>query len=56
MSAPSLTAKVFDALDRPPQIEKTPEGTRVTMRVPVERAALQMTGHYPGFPIFPGCS
>lgn len=54
MPATSLTAQVFDALDRPPRIEKTPEGTRVTMRLPVERAALQMTGHYPGFPILPG--
>jgi 3-hydroxyacyl-[acyl-carrier-protein] dehydratase len=45
---------VFDALDGPPLTEQSPEGTRVTVRVPVERAAAQMTGHYPGFPIMPG--
>lgn len=54
MPASSRTAKVFDALDGPPQIEQTPEGTRVTVRLPVERATVQMAGHYPGFPILPG--
>lgn len=48
------TATVFDALDRPPRTEESPEGTRVTVRLPVERAAAQMVGHYPGFPILPG--
>jgi 3-hydroxyacyl-[acyl-carrier-protein] dehydratase len=48
------TATVFDALDRPPRTEQTPEGTRVTVRLPVDRAAAQMVGHYPGFPILPG--
>jgi 3-hydroxyacyl-[acyl-carrier-protein] dehydratase len=52
--APSRTAKVFDALHGPPLTESSPEGTRVTVRVPVERATTQMTGHYPGFPIMPG--
>lgn len=54
MPAPTRTAKVFDALHSPPLTEQSPEGTRVTVRVPVERAAAQMTGHYPGFPIMPG--
>jgi 3-hydroxyacyl-[acyl-carrier-protein] dehydratase len=45
---------VFDALDRPPQTEQTPEGVRVTMRLPVDRASAQLVGHYPGFPILPG--
>jgi 3-hydroxyacyl-[acyl-carrier-protein] dehydratase len=54
MPAPYRTATVFDALDRPPQIEQTPEGTRVTVRLPAERAAAQLVGHYPGFPILPG--
>lgn len=54
MAAPSLTARVFDAPDRPLQIDTTPEGTRVTMRLAVERAARHMAGHYPGFPILPG--
>jgi 3-hydroxyacyl-[acyl-carrier-protein] dehydratase len=54
MPAPYRTATVFDALDRAPQTEQTPEGTRVTVRLPVERAAAQMVGHYPGFPILPG--
>uniref|UniRef100_A0AAU2W6I6 ApeI dehydratase-like domain-containing protein n=1 Tax=Streptomyces sp. NBC_00008 TaxID=2903610 RepID=A0AAU2W6I6_9ACTN len=54
MPAPTRTAKVFDALHSPPLTEQSPEGTRVTVRVPVERAATQMTGHYPGFPIMPG--
>ncbi|MFE7353338.1 3-hydroxyacyl-ACP dehydratase FabZ family protein [Streptomyces sp. NPDC057543] len=54
MPASSRTAKVFDALHRPPQTEQTPEGTRVTVRLPVERATTQMAGHYPGFPILPG--
>lgn len=54
MSASSRTATVFDALDRPPQTEKTPEGTRVTVRLPVDRATAQLAGHYPGFPILPG--
>ncbi|MFF0478811.1 3-hydroxyacyl-ACP dehydratase FabZ family protein [Streptomyces sp. NPDC004284] len=54
MSAPSRTAEVFDALDGRPLIEQSSTGTRVTVRVPVERAAAQMVGHYPGFPIFPG--
>jgi 3-hydroxyacyl-[acyl-carrier-protein] dehydratase len=52
--ASSRTATVFDALDRPPQTEKTPEGTRVTVRLPVDRATAQLAGHYPGFPILPG--
>lgn len=54
MPAPSATAKAFDAPHHPPQIEKTHEGIRVTVRLPVQRAARQMTGHYPGFPILPG--
>lgn len=54
MPAPSRTAKVLDALHRPPLTEQTPQGTRVTVRLPVERAAAQMAGHYPGFPILPG--
>lgn len=54
MPASSRTATVFDALDRPPRTEKTPEGVRVTVRLPVDRAAAQMAGHYPGFPILPG--
>lgn len=54
MPASSRTAKVFDALHRPPQTVQTPEGTRVTVRLPVERATKQMAGHYPGFPILPG--
>lgn len=54
MPAPSRTAKVFDALHRPPQTVRTAEGTRVTVRLPVERATAQMAGHYPGFPIMPG--
>ncbi|MFE5026357.1 3-hydroxyacyl-ACP dehydratase FabZ family protein [Streptomyces sp. NPDC056656] len=54
MPASSRTAKVFDALHRPPRTEQTPEGTRVTVRLPVERATTQMAGHYPGFPILPG--
>lgn len=54
MPASSRTATVFDALSRPPQTEQTPEGTRVTVRMPVERATAQMLGHYPGFPILPG--
>ncbi|CAM4288717.1 hypothetical protein [Nocardiopsis rhodophaea] len=66
MPASTRTATVFDAfdacavldapdeLDRPPWTEKTPEGTRVTVRMPVDRAAAQMVGHYPGFPILPG--
>ncbi|MET7727757.1 3-hydroxyacyl-ACP dehydratase FabZ family protein [Streptomyces mirabilis] len=54
MPAPSRTAKVFDALHSPPLTEQSPEGTRVTVRVPVERATTQMAGHYPGFPIMPG--
>lgn len=54
MPAPSRTASVFDALRCPPQSVQTPEGTRVTLRLPVERAAAQMAGHYPGFPIMPG--
>jgi 3-hydroxyacyl-[acyl-carrier-protein] dehydratase len=45
---------VFDALERPPRIVRSPQGTRVTVRLPVERAAAQMAGHYPGFPILPG--
>ncbi|MEV0276741.1 hypothetical protein AB0I22_10235 [Streptomyces sp. NPDC050610] len=45
---------MFDVLNRPPQTEKTPEGTRVTLRMPVDRATEQMAGHYPGFPILPG--
>jgi 3-hydroxyacyl-[acyl-carrier-protein] dehydratase len=45
---------VFDALHSPPLTEQSPEGTRVTVRVPVERAGVQMAGHYPGFPIMPG--
>jgi 3-hydroxyacyl-[acyl-carrier-protein] dehydratase len=52
--ASSRTAKVFDALDRRPQTEKSPEGTRVTVRLPVDRATAQLAGHYPGFPILPG--
>lgn len=54
MAAPSPAARVFDAQDRPLQIDITPEGTRVTMRLAVERAARYMAGHYPGFPILPG--
>lgn len=54
MAAVTRTATVFDALDRPPQTERTAEGTRVTVRVPVDRATAQMAGHYPGFPIMPG--
>ncbi|MCF2125359.1 hypothetical protein L1I79_02770 [Strepomyces sp. STD 3.1] len=50
----SRTAKVFDALDHPPQTDTAAEGIRVTVRVPVERATAHMAGHYPGFPIFPG--
>ncbi|MFB7513119.1 3-hydroxyacyl-ACP dehydratase FabZ family protein [Streptomyces sp. NPDC056144] len=45
---------MFDALSGAPAVERTASGTRVTLRVPVERARAQMTGHYPGFPIFPG--
>jgi 3-hydroxyacyl-[acyl-carrier-protein] dehydratase len=45
---------VFDALHSPPLTEQSPQGTRVTVRVPVERATAQMAGHYPGFPIMPG--
>ena len=52
--ASSRTATVFDALVRPPLTEQTPEGTRVTVRLPVDLAAEQMAGHYPGFPILPG--
>lgn len=54
MPASSRAAKVFDPLHRPPQSVRTPEGIRVTVRLPVERASTQMTGHYPGFPILPG--
>ncbi|MFI1212516.1 3-hydroxyacyl-ACP dehydratase FabZ family protein [Streptomyces sp. NPDC020802] len=54
MSASSRTAAVFDALHQPPHSERTPQGLRVTVRLPVERAAAQMAGHYPGFPILPG--
>ncbi|MFD3536645.1 hypothetical protein [Streptomyces sp. NPDC058664] len=54
MAASSQTAKVFDALGCPPLSERSPEGIRVTVRLPVERAAAQMAGHYPGFPILPG--
>ncbi len=54
MPASSRTAKVFDALHSPPLIEQSSQGTRVTVRVPVERATAQMVGHYPGFPIMPG--
>lgn len=54
MPAFARTATVFDALDCPPQTEQTPEGTRVTVRMPVDRATAQMAGHYPGFPILPG--
>ncbi len=54
MRASTRTATVFDALDRPPQTEHTPEGTRVSVRLAVERAAAQMAGHYPDFPILPG--
>ncbi|MFC8147379.1 3-hydroxyacyl-ACP dehydratase FabZ family protein [Streptomyces paradoxus] len=50
----SRTAKVFDALDRPLQTDPAAAGTRVTVRVPVERATAHMAGHYPGFPILPG--
>jgi 3-hydroxyacyl-[acyl-carrier-protein] dehydratase len=45
---------VFNALDRPPRAEATPQGTRVTVRLPVNQATPQMAGHYPGFPILPG--
>jgi 3-hydroxyacyl-[acyl-carrier-protein] dehydratase len=45
---------VFDALHSAPLAEQSPQGTRVTVRVPVERAGVQMAGHYPGFPIMPG--
>ncbi|MFH8842002.1 hypothetical protein [Streptomyces sp. NPDC017868] len=45
---------MFDALDGAPLVERDSTGTGVTVRVPVERAAAQMAGHYPGFPIFPG--
>lgn len=54
MPASSRTATVFDALEHPPRTEETPGGTRVTVRLPVDRAATQMAGHYPGFPILPG--
>lgn len=54
MPAPSRTAKVFDALHGPPLSEQSPQGLRVTVRVPVQRAGVQMAGHYPGFPIMPG--
>jgi 3-hydroxyacyl-[acyl-carrier-protein] dehydratase len=54
MAAASRTATIFDALEHPPRTEETPDGTRVTARLPVDRAAAQMTGHYPGFPILPG--
>ncbi|QIJ60608.1 hypothetical protein [Streptomyces sp. JB150] len=54
MPVSSPQAKVFDALEGPPQAVRTAEGTRVTVRLPVERAAAQMAGHYPGFPILPG--
>ncbi|MEU5217446.1 hypothetical protein AB0G79_14780 [Streptomyces sp. NPDC020807] len=53
-AALSPTAKVFDALAGVPVVERTAAGARVTVRVPVDRARAQMTGHYPGFPIFPG--
>jgi 3-hydroxyacyl-[acyl-carrier-protein] dehydratase len=52
--ASSRTATVFDALVRPPLTEQTPDGTRVTLRLPVDRAAEQLVGHYPDFPILPG--
>lgn len=48
------TATVFDALDGRPPTEDSPDGVRVTLRLPVDRAAAQMAGHYPGFPIMPG--
>lgn len=54
MPATSRTATVFDALELPPQTEKTPEGTRVTVRLPVNQATAHLAGHYPGFPILPG--
>lgn len=54
MPASLRTAKVFDALHSPPLSERSPQGMRVTVRVPVQRAAAQMAGHYPGFPIMPG--
>lgn len=51
---PTRRATVFDAMGRPPRTESTPEGTRVTLRMPVDRATAQMAGHYPDFPILPG--
>lgn len=45
---------MFDALVRPVRVEEILEGTRVTVRLPVDAAAGQMAGHYPGFPILPG--
>ncbi|RAG85336.1 hypothetical protein DN069_12425 [Streptacidiphilus pinicola] len=45
---------MFDALERAPHSEPVAGGTRVTVRLPVTRAAAQMVGHYPGFPIMPG--
>ena len=49
------TASIFDALPHPPTITTTTSGhTRVTLTLPVTRAATHMTGHYPGFPILPG--
>lgn len=54
MPATSRTATVFDALDSPPRTERTSEGVRVTVRLPVDRATAHMAGHYPGFPILPG--
>ncbi|WP_157931339.1 3-hydroxyacyl-ACP dehydratase FabZ family protein [Mycobacteroides abscessus] len=55
MRSPARAAEVFDALELPSQIEDTAEGVRtIVVRLPVERAAAQLEGHYPGFPILPG--
>jgi 3-hydroxyacyl-[acyl-carrier-protein] dehydratase len=54
MPATSRTAAVLDALGQPPTVEQTAEGTRVTLRLPVDPSIPQLAGHYPGFPILPG--
>ncbi|MFF0203407.1 3-hydroxyacyl-ACP dehydratase FabZ family protein [Streptomyces sp. NPDC005017] len=54
MAAVTRGPALSDALVRPALAEEIPGGTRVTVRLPVDIAAAQMAGHYPGFPILPG--
>jgi 3-hydroxyacyl-[acyl-carrier-protein] dehydratase len=51
---PASYPTAFDALVHPAQVNRTPEGATVTLRVPVAAATEVLAGHYPGFPILPG--